>query len=106
MPADDERVVGIRGQEANAIASPGPVALPGPWVDSHGKPPLDAIWVREPVLDVTPMGNAGWWCLSAIPSGSWPILYSCPGALKSYLRELPEPLMTFELYDEWIQASK
>lgn len=35
---------------------------------------------------------------------------SCPlcatGALKSYLRELPEPLMTFELYEEWIQASK
>lgn len=34
----------------------------------------------------------------------------CPlcatGALKSYLRELPEPLMTFELYEEWIQASK
>lgn len=28
------------------------------------------------------------------------------GALKSYLRELPEPLMTYELYDEWIQASK
>lgn len=28
------------------------------------------------------------------------------GALKSYLRELPEPLMTLELYDEWIQASK
>lgn len=28
------------------------------------------------------------------------------GALKSYLRELPEPLMTTELYDEWIQASK
>ncbi|KAK2515538.1 Arhgap44 [Columba guinea] len=26
-------------------------------------------------------------------------------ALKSYLRELPEPLMTFELYEEWIQAS-
>lgn len=34
------------------------------------------------------------------------LLYLCPGALKSYLRELPEPLMTFELYDEWIQASK
>ncbi|XP_031723533.1 rho GTPase-activating protein 44 isoform X5 [Anarrhichthys ocellatus] len=36
--------------------------------------------------------------------------YSCDphaiaGALKSYLRELPEPLMTTELYDEWIQAS-
>lgn len=29
-----------------------------------------------------------------------------PGALKSYLRELPEPLMTFELYNDWIQASK
>lgn len=28
------------------------------------------------------------------------------GALKSYLRELPEPLLTFDLYDEWIQASK
>lgn len=28
------------------------------------------------------------------------------GALKSYLRELPEPLMTFSMYDEWIQASK
>lgn len=28
------------------------------------------------------------------------------GALKSYLRELPEPLMTLELYDDWIQASK
>uniref|UniRef100_A0A3Q2YK13 Rho GTPase-activating protein 44 n=1 Tax=Hippocampus comes TaxID=109280 RepID=A0A3Q2YK13_HIPCM len=26
-------------------------------------------------------------------------------ALKSYLRELPEPLMTFELYNDWIQAS-
>ena len=29
----------------------------------------------------------------------------CSGALKSYLRELPEPLMTFGLYDEWLQAS-
>lgn len=29
-----------------------------------------------------------------------------PGALKSYLRELPEPLMTYELYNDWIQASK
>lgn len=28
------------------------------------------------------------------------------GALKSYLRELPEPLMTYQLYEEWIQASK
>ncbi|XP_068673991.1 rho GTPase-activating protein 44-like isoform X2 [Montipora foliosa] len=26
------------------------------------------------------------------------------GALKQYLRELPEPLMTFTLYNDWIQA--
>ncbi|XP_062930367.1 rho GTPase-activating protein 44-like isoform X5 [Mobula hypostoma] len=31
--------------------------------------------------------------------------HAVAGALKSYLRELPEPLMTLELYDEWIQAS-
>uniref|UniRef100_W5LJK6 Rho GTPase-activating protein 44 n=1 Tax=Astyanax mexicanus TaxID=7994 RepID=W5LJK6_ASTMX len=31
--------------------------------------------------------------------------HAVAGALKSYLRELPEPLMTFDLYDEWIQAS-
>ncbi|XP_037836876.1 rho GTPase-activating protein 44 isoform X2 [Kryptolebias marmoratus] len=31
--------------------------------------------------------------------------HAIAGALKSYLRELPEPLMTFDLYSEWIQAS-
>ncbi|XP_060882269.1 rho GTPase-activating protein 44 isoform X5 [Labrus mixtus] len=31
--------------------------------------------------------------------------HAIAGALKSYLRELPDPLMTTELYDEWIQAS-
>ncbi|KAK3520472.1 hypothetical protein QTP70_024090 [Hemibagrus guttatus] len=31
--------------------------------------------------------------------------HAVAGALKSYLRELPEPLMTFQLYDEWIQDS-
>uniref|UniRef100_A0A4W4F4K7 Rho GTPase-activating protein 17 n=1 Tax=Electrophorus electricus TaxID=8005 RepID=A0A4W4F4K7_ELEEL len=31
--------------------------------------------------------------------------HAVAGALKSYLRELPEPLMTYELYDEWIQSS-
>ncbi|XP_043958458.1 rho GTPase-activating protein 44-like isoform X2 [Gambusia affinis] len=31
--------------------------------------------------------------------------HAIAGALKSYLRELPEPLMTFELYSDWIQAS-
>nr|XP_040033408.1 rho GTPase-activating protein 44-like [Gasterosteus aculeatus aculeatus] len=32
--------------------------------------------------------------------------HAIAGALKSYLRELPEPLMTYELYEDWIQASK
>uniref|UniRef100_A0A8C7QM59 Rho GTPase activating protein 17b n=1 Tax=Oncorhynchus mykiss TaxID=8022 RepID=A0A8C7QM59_ONCMY len=31
--------------------------------------------------------------------------HAVAGALKSYLRELPEPLLTFSLYDEWTQAS-
>ncbi|XP_056152935.1 rho GTPase-activating protein 17a [Lampris incognitus] len=31
--------------------------------------------------------------------------HAVAGALKSYLRELPEPLMTYQFYDEWIQAS-
>ncbi|XP_076853376.1 rho GTPase-activating protein 17b isoform X2 [Brachyhypopomus gauderio] len=31
--------------------------------------------------------------------------HAVAGALKSYLRELPEPLMAFQLYDDWIQAS-
>ncbi|XP_075421789.1 rho GTPase-activating protein 17 isoform X2 [Ascaphus truei] len=30
--------------------------------------------------------------------------HAVAGALKSYLRELPEPLMTFSLYEEWNQA--
>lgn len=28
------------------------------------------------------------------------------GALKSYLRDLPEPLMTYTLYDEWMAAAR
>ncbi|XP_029433481.1 rho GTPase-activating protein 17 isoform X4 [Rhinatrema bivittatum] len=31
--------------------------------------------------------------------------HAVAGALKSYLRELPEPLMTFSLYEEWTQAA-
>ena len=27
------------------------------------------------------------------------------GALKQYLRELPEPLLTFKLYEEWMRAA-
>jgi hypothetical protein len=28
------------------------------------------------------------------------------GALKSYLRDLPQPLMTYTLYDEWMAAAR
>ena len=28
------------------------------------------------------------------------------GMLKSYLRELPEPMLTFGLYDDWVNAMK
>ncbi|XP_033921058.1 rho GTPase-activating protein 17 isoform X4 [Melopsittacus undulatus] len=31
--------------------------------------------------------------------------HAVAGALKSYLRELPEPLMTYSLYEEWTQAA-
>ncbi|KAF5906312.1 SH3 domain-binding protein 1-like, partial [Clarias magur] len=31
--------------------------------------------------------------------------HAVAGVLKSYLRELPEPLMTFELYNEWFKAA-
>ncbi|KAM9324352.1 SH3 domain-binding protein 1 [Gastrophryne carolinensis] len=30
--------------------------------------------------------------------------HAVAGALKSYLRELPEPLMTYELFDDWMKA--
>lgn len=33
------------------------------------------------------------------------LLHFLTGVLKSYLRELPEPLMTFELYNEWFKAA-
>ncbi|NXT23832.1 3BP1 protein, partial [Syrrhaptes paradoxus] len=48
---------------------------------------------------------------SSLASGSNTLeeFYSDPhavaGALKSYLRELPEPLMTFELYNEWVKVA-
>lgn len=34
------------------------------------------------------------------------VWYMKTGVVKLYLRELPEPLMTFKLYDEWIQAAR
>uniref|UniRef100_A0A3Q4GSF3 Rho-GAP domain-containing protein n=1 Tax=Neolamprologus brichardi TaxID=32507 RepID=A0A3Q4GSF3_NEOBR len=30
--------------------------------------------------------------------------HAVAGALKCYLRELPEPLMTFDLYNDWFKA--
>lgn len=52
-------------------------------------------------------------CVSVLFTMSYfSLMNICPsssdpsGALKSYLRELPEPIMTFDLYEEWIQASK
>uniref|UniRef100_A0A663MI44 SH3 domain binding protein 1 n=1 Tax=Athene cunicularia TaxID=194338 RepID=A0A663MI44_ATHCN len=48
---------------------------------------------------------------SSLGSGSNALeeFYSDPhavaGALKSYLRELPQPLMTFELYNEWVKVA-
>uniref|UniRef100_A0A8C4U3T8 Rho-GAP domain-containing protein n=1 Tax=Falco tinnunculus TaxID=100819 RepID=A0A8C4U3T8_FALTI len=48
---------------------------------------------------------------SSLASGSNALeeFYSDPhavaGALKSYLRELPQPLMTFELYNEWMKVA-
>ncbi|KAI1233609.1 hypothetical protein IHE44_0004045 [Lamprotornis superbus] len=36
---------------------------------------------------------------------SQPVPVCIAGALKSYLRELPEPLMTYSLYEEWTQAA-
>ena len=32
-------------------------------------------------------------------------IHCIAGALKLYLRELPEPLMTFDLYDDWMEAA-
>ncbi|XP_077195677.1 SH3 domain-binding protein 1 [Paroedura picta] len=45
----------------------------------------------------------------ATGSGALDEFYADPhavaGALKCYLRELPQPLMTFELYDDWLKAA-
>ena len=34
-----------------------------------------------------------------------PDAYLLAGALKQYLRQLPEPLLTFDLYDKWAHAA-
>ena len=32
-------------------------------------------------------------------------IHAVAGALKLYLRELPEPMLTFDLYDKWKDAA-
>ncbi|UYV79981.1 ARHGAP44 [Cordylochernes scorpioides] len=32
--------------------------------------------------------------------------HTVAGLLKTYLRQLPEPLLTYELYDEWLAATQ
>ncbi len=32
--------------------------------------------------------------------------HSVAGVLKQYLRELPEPLLTFDLYSDWMKAAR
>ncbi|EMP33128.1 SH3 domain-binding protein 1 [Chelonia mydas] len=48
-------------------------------------------------------------CSLASGSNALEEFYSDPhavaGALKSYLRELPQPLMTYELYDDWFKVA-
>eukprot|EP00118_Oscarella_pearsei_P009895 m.58324 g.58324 ORF g.58324 m.58324 type:complete len:308 (+) comp34799_c0_seq20:175-1098(+) len=46
------------------------------------------------------MFNAGLVDMSAFVKDE----HALAGTLKLYLRELPEPLLTFDLYDQWIQA--
>lgn len=43
--------------------------------------------------------------LEAVPSNICYDLPTIAGLLKLYLRDLPEPLFTFELYNEWITAT-
>ncbi|KAJ7984745.1 hypothetical protein DPEC_G00357950 [Dallia pectoralis] len=40
-----------------------------------------------------------------VDHSEFPDPHAVAGALKSYLRELPEPLMTFELYNDWFEAA-
>ena len=56
--------------------------------------------VHPPLLRPPPPRPPG------LTSGPTDVNVVLPGALKSYLRELPEPLMTYQLYEEWTQASK
>uniref|UniRef100_A0A8C5GWN1 Rho GTPase-activating protein 17 n=1 Tax=Gouania willdenowi TaxID=441366 RepID=A0A8C5GWN1_GOUWI len=44
-------------------------------------------------------------CSTSQLEGFYSDPHAVAGALKSYLRELPEPLMTYQLYDDWILAS-
>ena len=43
--------------------------------------------------------------LSLSLSHSLLVCTPCPGALKMYLRELPDPLLTRKMYTEWVKAA-
>ncbi|XP_070166390.1 rho GTPase-activating protein 44 isoform X2 [Polyergus mexicanus] len=45
-------------------------------------------------------------CLSLATALEYKDPHVIAGALKSYLRELPEPLLTYKLYHEWMAAAK
>ncbi|CAK9826909.1 Rho GTPase-activating protein 17 [Anthophora retusa] len=45
-------------------------------------------------------------CVSALLRLEYKDPHVIAGALKSYLRELPEPLLTYKLYPEWMAAAK
>ena len=44
--------------------------------------------------------------VSRVDIGSWPDVNVFAGALKLYLRELPEPLFSYALYEPFVQAAR
>jgi hypothetical protein len=57
--------------------------------------------------------NIGIVCIKAAMDIGVPLLeqtntdaHSVAGVLKQYLRELPEPLLTFDLYSDWMKTAQ
>ncbi|XP_058872105.1 SH3 domain-binding protein 1 isoform X1 [Acipenser ruthenus] len=49
--------------------------------------------------------KAGLDCGNIDPTEFYSDPHAVAGALKSYLREMPQPMMTFELYNDWFKAA-